>query len=597
MAPHQDPKELSVFFTKPPSTEASYVMWPNSTNEPLRVQIDHRPVDLAESLTATNQHDESLSRCLQQISTSTETQLPRLTEHINNLYYWRYRPLFRNLRLLKLLFLRRSVSSLALPSARLPVRRFTTSRGDEGPSIWTRFENEVPYYLAFLKPWGHVAPPQRVSIVGFMLSLRPWLLFTIRLGLSLVGSYYQGVKKRLLPTTPGVHVLAVARSWSQAEYFVVLADHLKLRGITVGVFLDLNLFQALGRTPSWASNRPTNIFYSTSFSTATDYLRSTLSCIANALKVPKQINMRISDGSVEITEDFAPLIKELELTHVDHDLHLRRLNRAITTLSPHTLFSGESISPYIFSHGTIARAHGLKHIRFQQVGVSASDFVKVGQMDQLILNDESLMQELKGRFAQEDERFFFLGHQNFLKSRTRRVPTDGSLNSPFIISFFSQPLDGEASRSIVKAISEHYKAPLAEGKMILYVKVHPRDSTTYHDIHSVRIVDRQESASSLLRTTNFAVSRSSSVLLDALSMGVPFTAVRLSPIDIDLKAPYFDDRLQASVFSIAEFRKQLDHLDQYLEEFSRRRDSLAPTLFRQFDWTKLAELCGSAVRS
>lgn len=592
-----EPLDIPILFAEPKSPLANFAVWPRNTNSPLIITLNSQLDSQDEPALAKQDAEATLRKSLSSVVESLGPRHPRIQEHINNLYYWRYKRIFENLRALKSLILRQKVASFSLPTKRGPTRRFTLSRGDEGPAIWVKPEYEFPFYIESLGPPFIGFVSNKRTAIGYLLAARPWFLFLLRLMLSTAGMCAQKVKcllgsqKKSERKRPPLHSLAIARSWSQAEKFTRAAKELRQFDVNVGILVDLTLFQAVQRTPTWVKSSETTLIYSSAFFQFSDLFRASKSCISNALRSPKSVPFRLTDGKNEIDEEFGSINFELELSHIDHELHLYRVRRAIKATRPSSLISGESISPYIFSHGKLARENGLRSIRIQQVGVSADDFVSVGDIDHLILEDTDLANALKNQFPLISDAFEYLGHQNYSQDLSPRKLNDPIGEQPFRITYFTQPLDEAGNISIARALIDVFKDRLEKNELEFNIKLHPRDTADYQNLEFIRLIRSQESATEALEKTDFVISRSSSVLMDALAMGIPFIGVRLSSIDRNLDAPYFDNRLNAHIDSIASFISILNGLDGYIEDFTHRRHAFVTTLYQPFAWKRLSAYC------
>jgi hypothetical protein len=592
-----EPVDLPILFTEPSPPPANFAVWPRDTNSPFKAVLNGQLISIAEAPEAALKSDLNLRQSLGGVSEFLGNRYPRLHEHINNLYYWRYKQVFKTLRVLKLLVSEGRISTLSFPTSRGPKRRFVLNRGDEGPAIWVKPENEFPFYAAAIgSQYIKVSSPKN-SLGGHLLMFRPWLLFIIRLAMSVAGVLAQKTKtligalpRRTTRNVP-VHSIAIARSWSQAERFSRIATELGRLNVTVGILVDLTLFQALQRTPTWVRTTDNILIPSSKYFRFYDVIAAVKNSVANALRTPAQILFHLTDGTNNIEEDFGPINLELELSHIDHELHLRRLDSALKALSPVSVISGESISPYIFSHGMAAKKNGMRIIRMQQVGVSAEDFVRTGHVDHLIFQDPDLARAMKNMFPEQAETFEYLGEPNFVLDRKRSKFENSNSDRQFSLTFFTQPLDAAGNLSVARSILDVFKEKIEKSEFVFNIKLHPRDTTKYDDLPFVKFISKQESSTEVLEKTDFAISRSSSVLQDALAMGVPFLGVRLSPIDQDLVAPYFDDRLNGYVSSISSFTIVLKNLDEYIDGFTQRRRAFVTQMYQPFAWKRLSSLC------
>jgi len=566
-------KTLSIYFDARhiPENPGLYCLYPDSAMKDMRGNVaitDDRGLAWIDKVKA-SLHSELSGRL---------TTAPALYHSINNLFYWFYWPLFRNIMALRKIVADERIEQVIVHGESLPHYSALQCNGGEGAPKILYFPE---YLCADLLRQGLSdvveVKSERPRKLGGAYSLlawaRPYVLFGIKFFFCVLMWARFRALERQAPKGQAYDVVVLARS-SAVSNMKSLFKKLASEGKKVALFYDPTLYQIKNplRAASFAPKEIATCF-APQYSSLLEVLASSKAAFS---RLGKQL-VTLTNGTVSLTHDLGPILKELELADCDIALHSQRLATFLKTNKAATVMTAELCTPYIFRESEVARELAVPFYTYQSMSFSPDEVVDCVVGNGFITQSEKFRAALEKVIPSAKPRLHYLGDVNF-SYRTKPPSTAG----PLRILYFSQPYETETQDVILRTLEKAVTKPAFDAE--LFVKVHPRDDVkAFKGRPHVQVVEGTESIADLISSADLVVSRTSSTLNDALVCGTPYLSCVFSDSDRKWRLPFLDPALGVLVFSPEELANRLVAAREYIREFSERRDRFAATYSKPFD--------------
>ena len=223
--------------------------------------------------------------------------------------------------------------------------------------------------------------------------------------------------------------------------------------------------------------------------------------------------------------------------------------------------STEMVGTQAFIERYVSDRHRLTMVNIQTSAVFDSYYpVKV-------VGDKTLC--LTSRFADNFNRVGisnkgvakFIGHLKFMSLNSK---CESLITEPREILYASQPYEPEVTTEFLIQLSKWLSANMPATKLRL--RLHPRDNISYYsDIDNINFVPAGETIAESIRKTSLLLTRTSSVVLDAVGNKTPYLVCKLSHFDFNVQLPF----LEQPEFAIS----SLNELSNKLQAFQLLNDS------------------------
>jgi hypothetical protein len=505
---------------------------------------------------------------------------PSLYARVNDLFYWHYWPLFKNLQLIVDIMRANNLESIVIHGTINHTYSACFNKGDEGkpflffPELfYTRYLKEAlsPFYS--LKVVG--AGPMRV-LRSFLARLRNPCILGVKvtlLILQLMRCIFSGCKGSEASKSD---IVCIARGDVNLEYFSKLNAKLRELKLRTLVFYDPMLRDVLRRSsrlpPEWGMS------YVHAYSLVT--MKALGSVLTGAFRRFSRSTRVITDGSFVIHEEFSAMCRENAMTSVDVALHTHLLGMYLTKQRPQVVVSNELVSPYVFGHADAAATAGVRCVTAQAFAFAAIDVVDCFPNQHLFLQSRDLLDDFRRQFPEHSHEMSYIGDLSYEVEAESRAHAQVSK-----ISYFTQPYEPEVHVEIIEQLRAQF--PGAE----VIVKVHPRDDTEiYKKLPEVKcIASGQRSNAEILAASDLVVSRCSSVLHEALAIGVPYIACTFNEYEKEFSPPYLNSCMPVRVQSIGALRDLLADFNAWRARFFTARAQYVREIFEPFEPKRFAE--------
>jgi hypothetical protein len=509
-----------------------------------------------------------------------------LASEVNRCFYWVFWPLFRDIQVLQAFIRTHGFVEFVIHGGVVNGYSAIANRGDEARPFL--------YFPDFFYPkWVVPALPKhcKIHFKAFSLRLIQFYMTTpFRNGFTLFGKvalmcvqrFHFLLSMRLKkPVRKPMDYLLLARGLVSIEFFEKLDQMLSMQNKRGAIFLNLSPRQAFSSSAVYrrVDENSTHILDASQYSS----FGLILSCLQRLFKSSYCARAILSDNVNSIQIDFLPIIKELECAYPDTYIHQTLIARALVGSPKALVLSTELVSEYTYFEEMAAKLSGARYYTAQAFSLAASDAVNLVMGEGIIVQDEILRNEIVKIFPDMRERVFYLGNITYrehaqIASCLRRI------------IYFSQPYDFENQREILRNIFSTLER--LDHNVEFIVKLHPRDSAdNYNGIKNLQFIKSGcASNESLITESDFVVSRCSSVLHDALMLGVPYIACTFTQYEKEFSPPYLADELGVRVSNYGELEDRMVNFEQYQYDFSRRRSSCLDKVAKPFDLQALCNL-------
>jgi hypothetical protein len=289
------------------------------------------------------------------------------------------------------------------------------------------------------------------------------------------------------------------------------------------------------------------------------------------------IHRVISDGVNSINFNFSAIIAEFECAYPDTYIHRILIKRLLVNSPEAVVLSTELVSEYVHFESTAAKYSGHPYLTFQAFAVEASDAVNLALGDGMIVQSESLRQEISELFPSISKKVWYFGDLDYREE---------VLNFEHLrrVVFFSQPYDLDSQQKIVSYLCDSVFKLHSDTEII--IKLHPRDNIeNYSKFRQVKFVRNGEvSNDELISECDLVVSRCSSILHVALMLGVPYLACTFTSYERNFSPPYLSDELGVRVFSLEEMNSKINFYLEYSRQYACRRKNFLCKQEKPFDF-------------
>lgn len=509
-----------------------------------------------------------------------------LASEVNRCFYWVFWPLFRDIQVLQAFIRTHGFVEFVIHGGVVNGYSAIANRGDEARSFL--------YFPEFLYPkWVVSALPKNCKIQFKVFSLRLiqfYMATPFRNGFILFGKvalmcvqrfhFLLSMRLRKQVRKP-MDYLLLARGLVSIELFEKLDQMLSMQNKRGAIFLNLSPRQAFSSSAVYRriDKNSTNILDASQYSS----FSLILSCLRRLFKSTYCARAVLSDNVNSIEIDFLPIIKELEYAYSDAYIHRTLIARALVGSPKALVLSTELVSEYTYFEEMAANISGARYYTTQAFALTASDAVNLVMGKGIIVQDQILRNEIIKLFPDMREKVFYLG--NIAYREQSKIAS--YLNR---IIFFSQPYDFANQREVLRKILatlEEFDRDVA-----LIVKLHPRDSAdNYNGVKNLQFIKSGcDSNEHLMTESDFVISRCSSVLHDALMLGVPYIACTFTQYEQEFSPSYLAEELGVRVSNYRELEDRIINFDHYQHEFLRRRNNYLKKLVKPFDQTALSNL-------
>lgn len=574
-------RKLHIYFRKCDVREdCSYYYFPSGAMDSPLSNLTIPPVpELSKSMDALR---DSMRLVFNEVGEHSEI----LASEVNRCFYWVFWPLFRDIQVLQAFIHIHGFVEFVIHGGLVNRYSAITNRGDEARSFL--------YFPEFFYPkWVVPALPKDCKIKIKVMLLRLiqfYMVSPFRNGFILFGKvalmciqrFHFLISKRLrVRLRKPLDYLLLARGLVSLEFFEKLDKMLRMQNKSGAIFLNLSLRQTFSSSDIHRKIDKS----STHILDASQYSSFSLifSCLRCLFKSPYCARRALSDDVNSIEVDFLPMIKEFECAYPDAYIHRTLVTRALVGSPEALVLSTELVSEYTHFEGMAAKMSGARYYTAQAFALAASDAVNLVVGEGIIVQDEILRNEIVKIFPDMQEKVFYLGNITY-----REQAQIASCLKRII--YFSQPYDFTNQKEIIRKIFAALDG--FDHDIELIVKLHPRDSANnYNDIKNLQLVKSGcVSNEDLMKESDFVISRCSSVLHDALMLGVPYIACTFTQYEKEFSPPYLADLLDVRVNNYGELESRISNFEQYQYKFLIRRNNYLKKLAKPFDQTALCNL-------
>ena len=386
---------------------------------------------------------------------------------------------------------------------------------------------------------------RRIAAFVFGLSW-PWLR-SIRLK-------FTGSGQRRIVNGSGF--LVIVRCKHHVDKLVAVVDQLKERGEKVTVFLSPQVLSNFKLLDYAKKHLLADHFVEDdglNFSFFSSYVQSMYeSAGTGVLSVPV-----IGLGRT-VTLSWGAVVRDLSVFSFWSDFYFSLHNFFGHNSGYKALISLEQVGKQAFYEYLAAKRAGVKYIQLQAAAIQQIPLPVFGGDLQLVVSQD-LVDYMRRNCSVVRGKIEHCG--------AIPVKHDFGDNKDRIV-YFSQPHEPSENQEIVSALIDIF------GIDKVFVKRHPRDSQFYR---TANVYLDETPTQQAITEASLCVSRSSSVLREALQLNKTILACCLSSYDATFKADYLEDE-QTKVYSILELRNALS--PDGLVKLKRASNELSSRLFR-----------------
>lgn len=232
-----------------------------------------------------------------------------------------------------------------------------------------------------------------------------------------------------------------------------------------------------------------------------------------------------------------------------------------------TFVSFEQVSPQAIIENDVCKVLGLKTIGVKTTSIQSITHPIVSPFDMFLVNDQSEEVMYKDCSVLNKSAIHYIGSPKYsalIKMRSSRQEPSG------IFVYATQPHESDSNQVIVSTLAQH---AVASGKRLI-IRPHPRDEGNYNSFLCSNVVlDSNTRLYELIAGADLLVSRTSTVLEEALYIGTPYLSCCLSEKDRSFCAAYLDPKSGLVVKSLESLSQRLNDLSGVGELFLKFRQS------------------------
>ncbi len=561
--------ELHIYFdSKHVSHDRAYLVIPRSRLENISTNC---------ICTESAYPGEALDRlrvAVQQAFADTRGIFPSLYSRVNDLFYWHYWPLFKTLHVIVEIMKANKFESIVIHGVISKSYSAFFNKGDESQPILFFPEFFYPIYfqeaLSPVYPIKIVRDVPRIVERVLLSKLRNPLILSVKVGLLMLQAIKFKMFARPQRGMPADDVAFVSRGVVNTEYADKFATQVETTGTKVTIFYDPMIRDVFRRMPTLLGQRGGRFVHAHQFLT----LKNIRSVLAGALKRVSGYTRTITDGRFLITENIGRIFGEHAMSSVDVALHHLCLKQFLLQKRPKLLITNELVTPYLFAHAAAAASADIRCVTSQAFAFEPIDVVDCFPNNHLFLQSRKLLEAFRKSFPEQMSKMSYPGDLGFVEKPDRNVSAEIGA-----ITYFTQPYEPRIHVEIINRL--HVRFPRAQ----LMVKVHPRDDARpYQNLAGVQCyLSGQRSNAEMLATSDLVVSRCSSVLHEALAMGVPYIACTFNEHELEFNPPYLNSRMPVRVKSISELEERLGNFEEWRSRFFNARSEYIGEIFEPFD--------------